>query len=272
MKYSKRRVHIAPVGYEVDRVVIPILNERADRVYLITEKDESIDKGKSFLSKIVDEITDKGSNVEIFVCGTDVKNRDLYDVLKVYRLIIEKEKGNHIFVNVSTGTKIHAIAGMMTSMIFKSSETTVKPYYVTPDDYSQEPERKVQLSVGCKEIKILPSYQITRASDEQIDVLQIIDQHLSENKKTGMSKSELIDILEKKGYKLILSATTNEGSAKHMAIKRKYLDPLCNTWNYITIEGERKKARISITEDGKNALKFLKEESDFPCQKENKKI
>jgi hypothetical protein len=43
------------------------------------------------------------------------------------------EKGNHILVNVSVGSKIQAIASMMACMMFKDM-ATIKPYYVVPEN------------------------------------------------------------------------------------------------------------------------------------------
>jgi len=60
---------------------------------------------------------------------------DLFDTLRALRTIIFREKGNHILVNVSTGSKIQAIASMMACMMFKDM-ATIKPYYVVPEKYT----------------------------------------------------------------------------------------------------------------------------------------
>ena len=46
------RVHIAPVGFEVDRIIIPAKQMRADRVWLIGHSNLSDDKARPFLEKI----------------------------------------------------------------------------------------------------------------------------------------------------------------------------------------------------------------------------
>ena len=43
-KIAKLRVQIAPVGFEIDRVVLPAKQERADRVWLLTHENKSDDK------------------------------------------------------------------------------------------------------------------------------------------------------------------------------------------------------------------------------------
>jgi hypothetical protein len=39
------RVHIAPVGFEVDRIVIPAIQMKADRIWLITHDKPKEDEG-----------------------------------------------------------------------------------------------------------------------------------------------------------------------------------------------------------------------------------
>ena len=48
----KLRVHIAPVGFELDRIVIPAKKMRADKVWLISHTVRSADKARPFLEKI----------------------------------------------------------------------------------------------------------------------------------------------------------------------------------------------------------------------------
>ena len=53
MSISKLRIHVAPVGYEIDRVVIPAIKEKADRVWLLLHENKSEDKAIPFSNKIV---------------------------------------------------------------------------------------------------------------------------------------------------------------------------------------------------------------------------
>jgi len=45
------RVHIAPVGFEVDRIVIPAEQMKADRVWLLIHENPSEDKAGPFIEK-----------------------------------------------------------------------------------------------------------------------------------------------------------------------------------------------------------------------------
>jgi len=46
------RVHIAPVGFEVDRIVIPAEQMRADKVWLLIHENPSEDKARPFIDRV----------------------------------------------------------------------------------------------------------------------------------------------------------------------------------------------------------------------------
>ena len=52
MNTVRLRVHIAPVGFEIDRIIVPAINMRADKVWLIGHSNLSEDKARPFLEKI----------------------------------------------------------------------------------------------------------------------------------------------------------------------------------------------------------------------------
>ena len=55
----KLRVHIAPVGFEIDRVVNPAVEMRADKVYLLRHDNRSVDKSAPYLEKIEKKLKEK---------------------------------------------------------------------------------------------------------------------------------------------------------------------------------------------------------------------
>jgi hypothetical protein len=77
--------------------------------------------------------------------------RALFELLNKYRIIIEKEHEHEIFINVSTGNKIEAIAGMMAAMMFHSEKMSVNPYCAIPENYEIKPkERTIHERIqGC---------------------------------------------------------------------------------------------------------------------------
>ena len=153
------RVHIAPVGYDIDRVVIPLERMAADRVWLVKERNETEDDGLEYYQGIINDLEKRLSQCEVKNKPCDLINRDLFDILRAYREIIGEESQNHIYINVSTGTKIHSIAGMLVSMIFKEEKSDIYPCHVAPEDYNGKTTSGRSLVTGCKDQSI-PSYKM----------------------------------------------------------------------------------------------------------------
>ena len=249
-----RRVHIAPVGFEIDRVVEPLIRMEADKVYLFAEGNENAEKLEHFITEIRKRLEKESIKVE--QKGWELKHIELYQTLREYRRIIDEEEGNDIFINVSTGSKIHAIAGMIASMIFKKDNLKIMPYYVVPEKYADSPSNNVQYTSGCKEIKTLPEYRIEKPADDIIDVLAKIAE--IENTQKTVTKKILIEVLEKSNIQLTADRDSKNDAGKYNALQRKYLKPL-KDWGYIRLDERSKRPRIEITQEGKNALMFLRD-------------
>ena len=107
------RIHVAPVGFVIDRIVLPAINMKADRVWLTVHSGSEVDKGDEFVKAIQWKLND--GRIECLQASAD--RIDLFDISKALRTIILKEKGNSILVNVSVDSKIQAIASMMACML-----------------------------------------------------------------------------------------------------------------------------------------------------------
>lgn len=254
-----RRIHISPVGFEIDRVILPLVELEADKVWLLTERNSKKDKGKPYFDKVFGEIKKLKRKCEVDVKYCDFNNRDLYDVLRAYREIIEEEKSNQIFVNISTGTKIHSIAGMMACMIFKDVAYSLMPYYSEPEKYPSLPEELTPMSFGCKEIHMLPNYRMDRPSPYLIQVLSVI-KDLCGPTNDKITKTELKKALTNKGL-LELSKrpdkpVKHENIARFLALQRKCIDPLLG-WKFIEVTPPERRGKIRITPEGIDMLKFL---------------
>lgn len=256
-----RRVHITPVGFEIDRVVLPLVELEADKVWILTERDPKKDKGKPYFDKVVEEISNLERKCEIEVKHCDFNNRDLYDVLRAFREIIEIEKSNQIFINVSTGTKIHSIAGMMACMIFKDIAYDLKPYYSEPKEYLGMPKGLVPMSTGCKEIHTLSNYRMDRPKEYLIQVLGVVNE-LCGPKNVMITKTELKKALTSRGL-LELSnkpgqVIKHENIARFLALQRRCIDPLYREWKFIKITPpDHRRGKIQMTQEGLDMLTFL---------------
>jgi len=123
------RVHIAVVGFEIDRISSAAIQQKADRVYLISQNEN--DKGLPYLNENEKRLKEEKIDVQI----EKINNvRDITDILHKIKEIIENEKENRIYINISSGSNLSAIAGTICSMMFHH-KYHVTPYYVKPLRY-----------------------------------------------------------------------------------------------------------------------------------------
>lgn len=238
------RVHIAPVGFEVDRIVLPASNMRADRVWLIIHSDSIDDAGQPF-SKLISERLEK-DQIEFKMEYAD--RTDLFDTLRVLRRIILKEKNNAILVNVSVGSKIQAIASMMACMMFKD-EVDILPYYAVPEKYVNIPRE--QETAGLKKVLKLPEYKIETPPNHLIHCLKIIHERsdkriANKDLRDQALARDLIHVERDKNY----------DQSAYMALKTNLIEPLLK-WKFVRVEKIGRRHDLVLTEDGLNALKFL---------------
>jgi hypothetical protein len=172
--------------------------------------------------------------------------------LRALRTIILKEKGNSILVNVSVGSKIQAIASMMACMMFKDL-AMIKPYYVVPEIYNSSlAKENKQETEGVKDIIGLPEYKIEIPSDKLIRCLGLIDERAGGK----ITKRELKDLAIENNLIHMDDKKISSDQAAYMALNKNLIEPLLD-WKFITESKVGSHHIISLTEDGKHALKFL---------------
>ena len=240
-KLTRLRVHICPIGYEIDRIVESAIQLRADRVWLIVEQNSSKEKAFTFIAKVESQLGQ--SNIEVKQKG--VSRDDLFDNLKGIKEILVTEEGNELHVNVSAGSKIQAIAGMMACMIFK--EYRPIPYYVEPEKY-EKPSKSPQSS-GVKDIVQLPEYAIQKPEPILIKALEIAQQNDNLNKKTLAKLAIENNLIDSKNDKVTQS---DYAKLDHHIIK-----PLEEKWKFIKVTQIGTNHRISLTDAGEDVCKFL---------------
>jgi CRISPR locus-related DNA-binding protein len=243
------RVHISPVGYDpVLRVMDPLIKFKADRVYLVTlRKDDSA--AKQF--KKVKDLLEAQKSIETKEVYTNIW--DLFSCLEKYREIFEKEEDNHVYVNVSTGSKIVSIAGMLACMLWNGT-----PYY-TKLDYSDgnDDENQSKLSAKATERKVtttefLPVYEITKPTAEAMKVLSVMNQSGGK-----IGKKALIEILQSKDYQMIPQFSPSQTKSAPHSRLRAILDPLEKHWRFVTIKAKGRQSEVRLTEQARNALKIF---------------
>ena len=59
------RIHIAPVGFEIDRIIIPAVKMKADKVWLVAHDNVAEDKASKYRQKIEKLLEKKGIKTEV---------------------------------------------------------------------------------------------------------------------------------------------------------------------------------------------------------------
>ena len=239
------RVHVAPVGFEIDRIALAAKQMKADRVWLLMHTEPSKDRAQGFMEKIKAQL--KKEKIEVQVAHS---NRfDLFKLLRALKEIVQKEEGNDIFVNCSSGSKIQAIACMMACMMFQG-KTKLTPYYAEPESYSSV--KGEQLSSGLKSIVKLPAYEIHTPKPILVQALKIIQENGGK-----ITKKEMARISYEKKIIVVNAKEENFQQARFASLDKNIIQPLQNEWKFIEIERIGRTRWIKTTPEGQGAVEFL---------------
>lgn len=238
------RIHIVAVGYDFVRVVDPLIKSKADKAYFILHE---FDRGQSkFLNHIKKELKKKLPSIKTKEYYLDIW--DLYSCIQKYKEIISKEEGNHVLVNVSTGTKITAIAGMLACMSWNASPYYVK--FIHPSESADKTIRREQVFDRDE----LPVFEINKPSSIHLEILDLIEKFGSK-----MKKKHLIKALEE----LKIIATKNEdGNPLSIQAKHNRLRPILRSmekdWKFVRIESSGGgRSLVHLTKQGEQALRIF---------------
>lgn len=279
------RVHICVVGFEIDRISEAAIKMKADKVYLISQKEE--DQGREFLEENLRLLKEK--NIQVVVEFAESVH-DLSALLSIIKKIIrEEDKDNYIFVNISSGSTLSTIAGTISSMMFKNRKVT--PYYVKPERYPDSTNdeeikdlltklnlKRLPQSVGVKDIQEIPTFPIRLPEKELIVVLEYLQD--SKNEKKQVTKKDLIEFsknnkylkemrennsqlvgeLEEKSKAKSSYKIDKESSPIHRDyawLNQNIISKLKDDWNLIDVEKGGKFVRVTLSEKGEKMLSYL---------------
>ncbi|WP_371504505.1 DUF6293 family protein [Nitrosopumilus adriaticus] len=241
-----KRIHIVPVGYDsYSRVVEPLLDPRADKIYFIRHEKGAIRNHNKFFKTITKEIEKTGIPYDDQI---EIDIWDLFQCVEIFRKIIEKEtvKQNHVFINVSTGTKVTAMAGILACMMWNQT-----PYYVKLTNPTKK--RIVARKIAVDEAEKLPTFDIKKPDYKTMKVLERIVSFKDEM----VRKWQLTDYLVDEGIiKPVNRKKTFSVNAK-LAQLQVILYPMEKYWKFIETEHRGSRSQVKITEKGKQALQIF---------------
>jgi hypothetical protein len=250
MEKPSQAVHIAPLGVENERISEPVIQYEANQVILM----EYLPRTPP-LDDVHAELEDALSTADIQFERKRANLEDLFDALSTLAQTIEDQREkDEVYVNVSSGNKVAAIAGMIACMATDQAD----PYYVKAEAHDSNfpkpgPGGPAQ---GVRSIQTIPRYPMDRPSLEQLAVMHHISTQNTEMRDTDepfREKRELWEFGENRQLPFMsgFSGETNKG--KFQRLRHHILDPLMDR-GYISIES-RSSDRVMLTEDGKNTLR-----------------
>lgn len=241
------RIHIAPVGFEVERIVIPAKKMRAEKVIMIAN-ELAHDKASKFYTMVEMELHDAGILTEII----RTPFFSLKDNMKLFSELINKNKTQLLSINISSGSKIQALAGFISVMAARSQDIQVSTYYVEPEKYTEDPPSN-PISHGCRKIYDLPIFPLYTPSKEIQYSVKLLSKRpyyklelAIELAKVGIFNKELVDLED---------GTPKDQKARvslQNSIEGKVIQPMISD-KYATTEKVGRKVKITLTEFGRDA-------------------
>ncbi len=233
------KVHIVPVAFEIDRAVKPVIENGADRVYILTGAQEGEGPRSSLYAEEVRRALEKEAEVETI-------NYGFYDYANIFSRLVaigRKESGNDVLINLSSGGHIVSIAGTLAASMFGWT-----PYYVEPKRYNIDRNKPEGMTSGMKSMFEIRTYPIERPEDDLVECLKLVEG--VQTQKSLMQKLERAGLLrdEKPGEMLSKRA--------QMEFRRRFLEPLLGK-GWVKKDGSGKRSRLEISEEGREIVRVF---------------
>lgn len=251
------RVHIVPLGYEYERVTVPAIRMHADRVYLIYHKGDDADERPDYYEDIHNDLQTAGIDVD----DNNVCNIfDLFDTLRTVAELIQTNQNHEIYVNLASGGKVTAIAGMIACMVTDDAE----PIYVRASEYGQDKE--VPVAKNVTSISRLPTYPIQAPSRDPLHLLQYIVEE------GPVTKQDCIEFAVASGIDPLADQEGDDTRGLYRLLDSHLLNSLRDDGYVETYKKGRNKC-VEATDEGQNTLEafayMLDKDSQRTHQEDN---
>lgn len=231
------RVHFAAVGFEVDRIVRPMEDMKADVGVLLSYS--YTDRAQKPFEEVVRKLKSDG-------LGPLILNTDLWDpsqVVDVVGATVSSAPQHEYFFNVSTGPKPACVAGTMAAMFWR-----IRPYYAGVD-YSKE------LFGPGDHPTVGPPTFITTMVAAPPDKQSMMALAFLVTRAKPVSKKELLAHMVS-----TRSIGAQSGESASPQSLHGQLDSVLGrleAWGFVRREGRGKPMRIHLTDSGKGGYKMF---------------
>jgi hypothetical protein len=251
----KKRIHIAPVGFEVDRIVMPAIELEADKVYLLVHNNKSEDKAGEYIARVIKELkVQKIETEKVFANWRDVES-----ITKEARKLFLSLSGNDIYVNIASGSKNHAIA-LDRAIMTLEDQSNITEYYAESESYEGFKPGARQLSKGVREIKEIPKRKMVLPGKRLLGAMIIIrdyNQNQSGTCERGCKKDHDPSghIKKKIKKKHLAEACVNKNILPPAgniltSLDKNIIQKLVTKWDFIEIEKIGQSYYVGLTDNG----------------------
>ncbi len=249
MSLMKKRVHVAPLGYELDRIVEPLEDYNADEFVLVIRTDETY--GKEHQENVENWLEEHDIEYSI----EEAELLDLVDCISVFGRIVHdlKENGHDVYVNISSSTTISAIGASFAATLWDA-----EPYYARPERYIHEHEREPgePMSRGLEDVIQVQKLHFEKPDEDLLQILQYIDIH-GRGEENVVRNKDVIEFLDREGYLEVGENVRNRSQSLNKKFRERYRKKLEDKWNFVFLKGETRARKIGLTEKGKQYLKMF---------------
>ena len=247
----KKPIHIAPVGFEIDRIVIPAIEYNADKVYLLVHNNKAEDRAGSYITLIINEL--KKQKIETEKVFADW--RDVESITKEARKLFLELSGNDIYVNIASGSKNHAIA-LDRAIMTLDDQDNITEFYAESEAYEGFKPGKAQLSKGVREVKEIPKRKMVLPNKKLLGALTIIrDYNVDERGCTRACKKDHNHIQKKIKKKKLAESCIEQGilpaaGNNLTSLDKNIIQKLQSEWDFIKIEKIGQSYYVGLTPQG----------------------
>jgi len=254
------RVHLIPLGHEIDRAVKPFNTYRAERAYVIVVPDNAdldeqmLEKQRHYTKRVCEGLLAAGVRPEVAYCNMF----DILDVLRVVSSLIvrEKRQGNDVLINMSACGRMTSVAVTMAAMVHG-----VRAYYVHADRYATGDDAALEADHGLSIVEtgqVEPLYNFSIMMPDAECQLLLCELY---QRGQGMGSKDLFTFFHKKGiegYKHLPEKEDKSGGYVSSSLNRellnrtnrKYLHKL-EAAGYITRIWSGRRFSVHITDAGR---------------------
>jgi hypothetical protein len=243
-----RRVHVAPLGFEYDRILEPARRYGADVVYLLAHEGGP---RPAYHDRLIEELAADGIEVET----RSVDLMDVYDVLGAVTTIAAGHDGDDVRVNVSSGNALSAVGATIACMDVSTDATA---YYVHPEARAHDGAAAPRTS-GYASDDTLPTYPIDSPTPDQVAVLRYLGE--ATTAAYTPKKKDVIDHAKEVGLPFLVDNPPANRQGEFRRLNASVIDPLLDD-GLIEVRSVGRRKEVTVTDRGEQALRAFRHKLD----------